>query len=147
MTANPGFADQARKRTILRGTGALLLVVGLVVAVKGGLAFLDGATSTDMDDMSGFKGILMLGGGGFLVVFGLAFLSAGFLGASARYSAGETMPVMKDSASYLTDGQGVLGVGRTVDDQPTAAGPFCTKCGVRNDDTARFCDSCGTAVG
>jgi hypothetical protein len=59
------------------------------------------------------------------------------------------MPVAKDSAAYLTDGQGLLGVGRTVDDRTDDArtGPFCTKCGVRNDEAARFCDACGHAVG
>ena len=68
------------------------------------------------------------------------------LGAS-RFVAGETMPVVKDSASYLTDGEGVLGVGRTVDDGDQAAtGPFCSKCGVRNDPDAKFCDSCGAPL-
>jgi hypothetical protein len=148
MTTNPGFADQARKRTILRVVGFVLLAVGLVIAVRGGMLFLRGFTSGDIDDTSGLTGILMLGGGGFLCIFGLAFLNAGFLGATARYGAGETMPVVKDSAAYLSDGQGVLGVGRTVDDQPAAAaGPFCAKCGVRNDATARFCDSCGSSLG
>ena len=66
-------------------------------------------------------------------------LQWGFLGAAARYGAGETMPVVKDSATYLSDGEGILGVGRT-------AGPFCSKCGVRNDADAKFCDSCGGAL-
>jgi len=62
------------------------------------------------------------------------------LGAAARCGGGETMPVVKDSAAYLSDGEGILGVGRT-------AGPYCSKCGVRNDADARFCDSCGSALG
>jgi hypothetical protein len=57
------------------------------------------------------------------------------------------MPVLKDSAAYLTDGKGVLGIGRTDDDAVAAsAGPFCSACGTRNDDTAKFCDSCGAAL-
>ena len=147
MTTNPGFADQARTRTILRVIGFVMLAAGLVIAGEGGYGLLQQVTSPiDVDDRRG-RDILMLGGAGFLVVFGLAFLNAGFLGATARYSAGETMPVMKDSAAYLTDGQGLLGAGRTVDEGPDAAGPFCTRCGVRNDAAARFCDACGHAVG
>ena len=74
-------------------------------------------------------------------------LQAGFLGAASRYVAGETTPVIKDSAAYLTDGEGILGVGRTVDDaQEPATGPFCSTCGTRNDADARFCDSCGAAL-
>jgi zinc ribbon protein len=42
-------------------------------------------------------------------------------------------------------------VGRTVDDPATGArgealGPFCSKCGVRNDADASYCDSCGAAL-
>ena len=67
-----------------------------------------------------------------------------------RLAIGGAVPVVKDSAAYLTDGQGLLGVGRTVDDRPaeqTATGPYCSSCGVRNDSSARFCDSCGTTLG
>ena len=148
MTTNPGFADQHRKRTTARLIGFVLLAVGLAIAIKGGYEFVQDADSDAVDTgLSGFSGILMLGGGGFLVVFGLAALNAGYLGATARYTAGETMPVMKDSAAYLTDGQGILGAGRTVADDPTRTGPFCTRCGVRNDEAAKFCDACGHAIG
>jgi hypothetical protein len=95
-------------------------------------------------------GFLMFALGGILAVTGFGFLNAGFMGASARYTAGETMPVVKDSATYLSDGEGILGVGRTVDDQHVtqraATGPYCRSCGVRNDEDAKFCDGCGTAL-
>jgi hypothetical protein len=148
MTTNPGFADQRRKRTTARLIGFGLLAVGLAIAIKGGYEFVQDATSDTLDaGSSGFAGILMLGGGGFLVVFGLAALNAGYLGATARYAAGETMPVMKDSADYLTDGRGLPGAGRTADDLRPRTGPFCTRCGVRNDEAAKFCDACGHAIG
>ena len=151
MTANPGHADQARTRTILRVIGFTMLAAGLVIGAKAGYGLLQEVTSPiNVDDPSGAGTILTLGGAGFLVVFGLAFLNAGFLGASARYAAGETMPVMKDSAAYLTDGQGHgqghPGPGQGVDEAQDAAGPFCTRCGVRNDAAARFCDACGHAI-
>jgi hypothetical protein len=76
-------------------------------------------------------------------------LRAGFLGVGLRYVAGETTPVIKDSASCLTNGEGILGVGRTVDDRSGEAaetGPFCTRCGTRSDAAAGFCDHCGHAL-
>jgi len=143
MSTNPGFAGQARYRTAFRAIGAAVLVAGIAI-------FVYGVTSVFGSDMpSGFQIVCFVGG--LLVVgVGMMFLQAGFLGAAARYGAGETMPVVRDSASYLTDGAGLLGVGRTVDDRPaasTATGPYCRQCGVRNDIDAKFCDSCGSALG
>jgi hypothetical protein len=146
MTPQPGLTDQTRSRTVLRTLGFALLAVGLVVAVYGGTRFAHGITSDDMDDNSGLVGILLMGGGGFLCIFGLAALNAGFLGAQARYAASETMPVVKDSAAYLTDGEGLLGVGRTVDDRSAGTGPYCRGCGARNDADAKFCDGCGRSL-
>ena len=127
MTANPGHPDQARTRTILRVIGFTMLAAGLVIGAKAGYGLLQEVTSPiNVDDTSGAGTILMLGGAGFLVVFGLAFLNAGFLGATARYGAGETMPVLKDSAAYLTDGQGHLGTrrgGDEVQNGPVASCP------------------------
>jgi hypothetical protein len=139
----PGIRGQQGARTAFRVAGVVLLVVALgFLAV--GLADFFGS----MDSFDGphefwmvFVGILVLGPAGWCV-------QAGFMGAASRYLAGETMPVVKDSAAYLTDGEGVLGVGRTVDDAAPApvTGPFCSRCGVRNDADASFCDSCGVAL-
>jgi hypothetical protein len=137
MTENAAFARNRTTRNVLRVLGIVLLAVGLYLVITGGKAFLDEMDSGSTD--SGPGSILRLGAGGFLCVFGLGALNAGFLGAQARYAAGETMPVVKDSAEYLSDGEGVLGIGR-------AAGPFCSKCGVRNDGNARFCDGCGAQL-
>ena len=86
MTQRPRLTDQPRSRTVLRTLGFVLLAVGLVIAVYGGTRFAHGVTSDDMDDNSALVGILLLGAGGFLCVFGLAALNAGFLGAQARGS-------------------------------------------------------------
>ena len=72
-----------------------------------------------------FAGLPMLAVAGWL-------LQAGFGGVAARYAAGEVAPVLKDSLAYVTASE--------------KTGPFCSKCGVRNDDGARFCDACGTAL-
>ena len=146
MSTNPGFAGQARYRTAFRAVGAVVLVAGIAI-------FVYGVTSVFGSDMPSGLQIVCFIGGLLVVGVGMMCLQAGFLGAAARYGAGETMPVVRDSASYLTDGEGLLGVGRTVDDRPvastasSASGPYCSKCGVRNDGDAKFCDSCGSALG
>jgi hypothetical protein len=146
-TAGPGLRGQRTARTVFRVLGCILAPLGVVLVVVGFYRFVTIEPTFDGPP----SGLFMFAAGGFMAVFGVGFLNAGLLGTAARYSAGETMPVVKDSASYLTDGEGVLGVGRTVDDgRPTTApttgsatGPFCRTCGTRNDQEARFCDGCG----
>lgn len=142
----PGLRSQAVARNVFRVAGLVALVVAVGFLVVGLKDFFSSAGSFD-----GPHKFWMV----FVGLFGLAVagwcLQAGFMGAASRYVAGETMPVVKDSAAYLTDGEGLLGAGRTVDDNTTGArgealGPFCSKCGVRNDVDASYCDSCGAAV-
>lgn len=142
--------DTTRSRTVLRVVGALGLVGGAVLAFIGGRGIFRDVASESMDP--NFGPILALGAGGFLCVIGLALINAGTLGAQSRYVAGETMPTVKRSAAYLTDGQGIMNVGRTADGaaagaqgQP-ATGPNCCSCGTRNDEDARFCDGCGASM-
>lgn len=134
MTATtPGFARQGQYRTTFR-------VLGALVALGGVIMFGYGFSSVfGSEDMPGAFPLLCFVGGVLVLGVGLMFLQWGFLGAAARYGAGETMPVVKDSAEYLSNGEGLLGIGRS-------AGPFCSKCGVRNDGDAKFCDSCGSAL-
>jgi Na+/proline symporter len=116
----PGVRGQQTARTVVRVIGCVVLDAALYVLISG---FRD-SIATD----GGPTHFWMM----FVGIFGLAIagwcLRAGFLGAASRYVAGETMSTVKDSASYLTDGQGILGAGRTVDGD------------------ARFCDGCGAAV-
>ena len=141
MTSNPGYADQAGKRTLLRVVGVLSMGVALVLM---GTAIADFVHSADSFEGPTKFWMFFLALPFFLV--GGVGLQGGFMGAAARYSAGETMPVLKDSASYLSNGQGLMGVGRT-EPANTATGPFCSRCGVRNDAEATFCDSCGSPLG
>lgn len=127
MAATPGFARQAQYRTTFRVLGAVVLVVGIVT-------FGYGITSVfGSEDVPGGGQIAAFIGGLLIVGVGLMLLQWGLVGAAARYGAGEAMPVVKDSLDYLGDDR--------------AAGPFCSRCGVRNDADARFCDSCGNALG
>lgn len=133
MTGIPGFARQSQYRNLFRVLGFVLIIGGAATCIWGFTSFI-GA-----EDFPGAETVVAFLGGFLVAGIGLMLLQAGFMGAAARFGAGETMPVVKDSAEYLSDGEGVLGIGRS-------AGPFCSKCGVRNDGDARFCDSCGAQL-
>lgn len=145
---NPGLANQAGLRALFRIAGPLVLLVALGFLVVGGIDFFGSMSSFEPPERFWmvFVGIPLLAVGGWLC-------QAGYAGAAARYASGELSPVAKSSAAYLTDGEGLLGVGRTVDDRGAAGttdvaegGPFCRSCGVRNDSDARYCDGCGQSV-
>jgi hypothetical protein len=148
-TPGPGLRQQAGARTFFRVAGCLLLPLGVLVF---GWGLLNVFGATDSFDGPEGRHIAAFIGGLPLIGVGLMCLQVGFLGVAARYGAGETMPVVRDSAAYLSDGEGILGVGRTVDDRTQAAagaaasGPYCRSCGVRNDEDARFCDGCGSSL-
>lgn len=140
---NPGFRNQPVARTAFRVLGVLVVLVALGLMTVAGMEFfsLEGFDQPTRFWMF-FVGIPLLAVGGWL-------LQAGFMGAGARYAAGELGPVAKDTAHYLTDGKGLLGVGATTSGATTAAlatGPYCRGCGARNDADARFCDSCGSTL-
>jgi hypothetical protein len=136
----PGLARQSSARTLLRVAGPVLLVVGLGFVVT---AFVDFFGSTG--SFGGPDKFWMFFVGLPLLFVGGGLTQAGYVGTAARYVAGETMPVVKDSATYLSDGRGVAGVGRT-EEAAAATGPYCRECGTRNDADARFCDSCGQSL-
>jgi hypothetical protein len=131
---NPGLRHQAGLRTVFRVAGPRVLAVALVLIGTGLVDFFATMDSYAMPTRFWMvlAGIPLLAVGGWLC-------QAGYGGAAARYASGELSPVVKDSATYLSDGEGVLGVGRT-------SGPFCRGCGVRNDGDARFCDGCGRSL-
>ena len=150
-TPTPGGERQAATRNVLRAGGTVLAVVGVLLVIVG--------FGTFVTSMDGFDGpptwsFLAFAGGGFMAVIGFGMASAGYQGAVARFTAGEQAPVLKDTAHYLSDGDGVFGVGRTRSDSVgaretgagAATGPYCRQCGTRNDADARFCDSCGTSL-
>ena len=137
---NPGFRNQPHLRTAFRIAGFVILGIGVWLAAT---ALREFFTLQDFEEPHKFwmlfVALPLLAVGGWC-------LQAGFMGVAARYVAGEGAPVVKDSVAYLTDGEGLLGVGRTVDDagrdEPTK---FCSSCGKPADVAARFCESCGHA--
>lgn len=146
-TPDPGLARQSALRTFFRIAGPLSMLVSVALVA---VAVADLVAVAGSEDLAAeptrfwmfFLALPFFAGGGFMI-------QAGYAGVAARYAAGETMPVLKESAAYLSDGRGVLGVGRTEDrgvPNATATGPFCRQCGVRNDHDARYCDGCGQSL-
>jgi hypothetical protein len=141
---SPGLRNQPQLRNVFRVAGILLFGAGVVMIVLGFMALFS-TVNTDpfTDDSFGPPKRFFLAFVGMPVLaVGAWCLQAGFMGVASRYVAGEGAPVLKDSVAYLTDGEGLLGVGRTVDDAP---GKFCQSCGNPAGGTARFCESCGHA--
>ena len=89
-----------------------------------------------------------------ILFVGIVMCMFGFMGAIARYQAGEVAPVGKDTFNYLAEGtkdgvqtvatavaagltQGVAATGKTAP---------CPKCGHLGDADAKFCDECGSPL-
>lgn len=139
MTTNPGLTRQASVRNGFRILGVVLVVAAAIIGIPAVIDLVH-AMNNDFEPDPGGGLILRLAAGGFLFIFGMGALNTGFLGAQARYVSGEVAPVAKDGLEYLTAGKGVGNLG------VAAEGPFCSKCGTRNDASAKFCDSCGASL-
>jgi ribosomal protein L40E len=136
------------------GVRAALRLVGPVIAGMGLLFLVIGLVSF----FSAF------GGGGFpryfwcafvgmpLLAIGVGITKFAYLGAVARYMAGEAAPVGKDVTNYMVAGtkdsirdvatavgEGLAAAGRQTTDRQL----ICRKCGAENEAGANFCHSCG----
>lgn len=137
----PGAGDgtssgRSTKRTVFRVLGVLLMGTALVLI---GIAAADFFAAFGSDDFGAepTKFWMFFAALPFFALGGL-FLQLGFVGAAAKYVAGEAAPALKTSMDQL-------GVGR-YPSASTGSGPFCRSCGRQNDADARFCDSCGTSM-
>ena len=114
----PALTHQGPARTTLRVGGLVLGVVALVLVVTAGVDFL-GIICADPFSADGAAGVptkfWMFFIGLPLGALSAWMLMAGFFGVATRYVAGEALPVAKDGLEYLTDGQGLPGLGRTPD--------------------------------
>ena len=128
-SGGPGFRNQAGMRTLFRVVGVLAMGTALVLIT---IAIVDFFATMNSDAMEGPSRFWMF----FLALpfffVGGICLNAGFGGAGMRYAAGEAAPVAKDPLTYLRD-------------EPQAA--RCASCQSPLASGARFCATCGTAVG
>ena len=136
-------------RQVLRIAGPLAAGLGLLlIAIGFGSFFMSfGGGGPPRFFWCAFLGMPIL-------FVGTAMCMFGFMGAVARYQAGEVAPVGKDTFNYLAEGtkggvqtvaaavgaglaQGMAGTGKTVP---------CPKCGHLGDADSKFCDECGTLL-
>lgn len=82
-----------------------------------------------------------------LMGLGTVLTRIGFLGVAARYVAGETAPVAADTFDYMAreSREGIRTVTSAVA-EGLRGDLRCPKCDHANDDDARFCSGCGTAL-
>jgi ribosomal protein L40E len=144
---NPGHNEL---RSVLRIIGPAIAGIGLLFLAVGLVSF-----------FSAF------GGGGFpryfwcafvgmpLLAVGVGITKFAYLGAVARYVAGEAAPVGKDVTNYMVAGtkdsirdaataigEGLSTAGQSANDRSV----MCRQCGRENESSANFCHSCGSAL-
>lgn len=141
MALDAGVArTNARIRTAARIGGVVLTIAGVVLFLWCGKHLL-AAMNDDSFDAPNPAGWGFGAVGSFaLFGLGLSLLNIGFLRAQVNYLAGEGSQALRSVA-------GDIGAGLQ-DQSPAAssAGPYCSRCGVRNDADARFCDACGNPL-
>lgn len=141
--------DHDDHRSALRVLGWLLTLAGAGFTAVGFLSFFAAFGGGGIPDKfwCAFVGMPLLG-------IGTMLLKAGYLGAMSRYVAGETAPVVADTADYVL-GRSKRGVRRVTQaiaeglgNTSTAAPPTqeCGVCRAPQRAGAKFCDACGAAM-
>lgn len=122
-------ARSAGTRNLFRVAGLVLMAVAVALIA---IAFADLMNADLYHEPTkfwmAFIGIPLFALAGFL-------LNLGFGGAHAKYMAGEYSPAIQSVARDIG-----------LRDDVAAGGPYCRTCGTQNDQSARFCDSCGTSM-
>jgi hypothetical protein len=121
--------ENAGRRRTFRWVGAVLALVGLACLVVALVDFLQVTGSDDLDAAPTKFGLFFVGLP--LVVVGAWLLQAGYLGAVSSYVATEAAPAMRQARDNLAP----------------APATYCPHCGAGAAAGARFCASCGTALG
>jgi hypothetical protein len=141
---NPGHTQV---RGVLRRVGPIVLGVGVIFMIVGLGSFFAsfGSFESPRYFWCCFAGMP-------LIMVGVVMCQFGFMGAITRYQAGEIAPVGKDTFNYMADGTkgGVKtvasAIGAGLNEGMSGEVISCPKCGHANDDEAKFCDECGTAM-
>jgi hypothetical protein len=137
-------------RAFLRFIGPLMVLVGLSLVGVAMVSFFSavGGGGPPRYFWCAFLGMPILG-------VGIAACKFAFMGAVARYAAGEVAPVARDTINYMADGtkdsirtvaQAAAEGLRGGTNAPGPAQVRCHKCNALNDADAKFCDNCGAAL-
>ena len=139
----------------LRKMGPLILIGGIVLTAVGVVSVF--AVGPSIWFACAFLGLPM-------IFVGTAMTQFGYIGRVARYMSQEVAPVGKDTFNYMADGtqEGVKTVSKAFAKGlseagiglggigAAPAGPDvqikCHKCSEMNDEDAKFCSNCGTAI-
>jgi hypothetical protein len=141
--------DHDDHRSALRALGWLLTMIGGGFTAVGFFSFFAAFGGGGIPDKfwCAFVGLPLLG-------LGTMLLKAGYLGVMSRYVAGETAPVLADTADYVL-GRTKRGVRRVTqaiaEGQSSAAAEAlptkeCGVCRAPQRAEAKFCDACGAAM-
>jgi hypothetical protein len=138
----------ASTRIVLRTLGPILVLIGLLLLIIG-------TADVFSASMSYEPRYFWLNFVGMPVLFvGIVMCMMGYLGAVARYTAGEAAPVQKDAFNYLATGTtegvrtmaGAVGEGLAGGMSAAARTVPCPRCQCHNDLDARFCKNCATPL-
>lgn len=127
--SQPGYRNQGRARTLMRLVGVIAMAAALTMIVLAVADFFSAFSSDEFGAQPTKFWLFFLALPFFFV--GAFCLNAGFLGAGARYAAGEVAPTARTTMGYL-------GLGAEV--------ATCPQCGADTGPDAKFCDDCGSPL-
>ncbi len=134
-------------RSVLRVLGPAVAAIGLIFMVVGIASFFVafGGAGPPRFFWCAFVGMP-------LMAVGVGISKFAYLGPMTRYIASEAAPVGKDVANYMVEGTKdsirdvATAIGKGFAAAKTSKTMPCQKCGTDNDDSARFCDECGSPL-
>ncbi len=145
MPQRPIDPNHKKKRGVLRVIGPVVLLLGITLTAIG-------FGTVILGDPFGHRWLAALPFLGMPLMFvGAVCSMMGFMGAVARYQAGEYAPVATDTFNYVAEGteDGVRTVASAIGEGLRGEGgaePLaCASCGAENEAGSRFCDQCGAA--
>jgi hypothetical protein len=143
--------QHGKKKQVIRYVGIVLLAIGglLILIGLGSFFAAFGSSGPPRYFWCAFLGMP-------IAFVGSVLTGYGFMGAVARYTAGEAAPVAKDTFNYMAEGtqDGVrtmasaIGQGLRGDVTPgaTVSGVRCPKCNHTNSEETKFCAECGFSL-
>lgn len=161
--------NHQKTKSKLKTIGKTLLIIGISVAVLGGILLIIGITQTfntvgSFEPPVGefgliFVGVLMMSVGNPCTIAGIVMTIIAHKRELSSFAASSTLPVVNDSVNYIADNtmpavnKSVGGLfeeiaggiskgiaeGKNLDKETK-----CTNCGKENKAGAKFCEDCGT---